>query len=81
MASISLAIMARLAVGSLGEERLVSIGPPSETVALLSGGLLLLGAVPVALLMRSSIIEPDDWDMTAYDARGHRFEPIKDRYV
>ena len=81
MASISLSILARLAVGSLGDERLVSIGPPSETVALLSGGLLLLGAIPVALLMRSSIVAPDDWDMTAYDARGHRFEPVKDRYV
>ena len=81
MASISLAVLARLAVGSLGDEKLVSIGPPSETVALLSGGLLLLGAIPVALLMRSSIVAPDDWDMTAYDARGHRFEPVKDRYV
>ena len=81
MASITLAVLARMAVGSLGEDRLVSIGPPSETVALLSGALLLLGAVPVALLMRPAIEEPDDWDMSAYDARGHRFEPVKDRHV
>lgn len=81
MASITLSILARLAVGSLGEDRLVSIGPASETVALFSGALLLLGAVPVALLMRPAFSEPDTWDTTAYDARGHRFEQVKDRHV
>ena len=81
MASITLSILARLAVGSLGADRLVSIGPPSETVALLSGALLLLGAVPAALLIRPAFSEPDHWDTTAYDARGHRFEQVKDRHV
>jgi hypothetical protein len=81
MASITLSILARLAVGSLGEDRLVSIGPPSETVALLSGALLLLGAVPVALLIRPAFSDADHWDTTAYDARGHRFEQVKDRHV
>ena len=81
MASITLSILARMAVGSLGEERLVSIGPPSETVALLSCALLLLGAAPVALLIRPALAEPDTWDTSAYAARGHRFEPVKDRHV
>ena len=50
IAAIVIAVFSRLSHGSLGDVRLVGLGPSSQVVALLSGGLLLIGAVPCALI-------------------------------
>lgn len=50
LAAIALAMAARLSFGSLGDVRLVGLGPSSESVALVSGLLLIVGGVPSALV-------------------------------
>ena len=70
IAAIWLAIAARMSFGSLGDVRLVGIGPRSESVALLSGGLLLLGAIPISMIVRprrSTTIAPDLDDDVLFD--------------
>ncbi len=44
------AVLSRLSYGSLGDVRLVGLGPSSQVVALLTGGLLIIGTVPCALI-------------------------------
>lgn len=50
IAAVALAILARLSSGSLGDVRLVALGPESESVALIGGILMLIGAVPAVLV-------------------------------
>lgn len=50
IAAIALAVITRMSFGSLGDMRLVGLGPSSEAVALIAGVLMLIGAVPTALV-------------------------------
>ena len=50
IAAIALAVATRISFGSLGDVRLVGLGPSSESVALIAGVLMLVGAVPTALV-------------------------------
>lgn len=50
IAAIALAVVTRISFGSLGDVRLVGLGPSSESVALIAGLLMLVGACPTALV-------------------------------
>lgn len=50
IAAIALSVLTRISFGSLGDVRLVGLGPSSESVALIAGVLLLIGAIPTALV-------------------------------
>ena len=50
VSAIALAVVTRISFGSLGDVRLVGLGPSSESVALIAGLLMLIGAAPTALV-------------------------------
>lgn len=52
VAGVAMAMMSALARGSLGQERMSDLGPNPPAVALAVIGLLLVGAMPAALILR-----------------------------
>ena len=59
VAAIALAIVTRISFGALGDVRLVGLGPSSESVALIAGLLMVIGAVPTALVAGRREAAPD----------------------
>ena len=59
IAAIALAVVTRISYGSLGDVRLVGLGPSSEAVALIAGVLMLIGAAPTALVAGRREASPD----------------------
>lgn len=54
LVGVGLAVCSALARGSLGDERLTALGPNPPSVAVAVIGLVLVGAIPLALLARPS---------------------------
>lgn len=53
LTGIGLGLLATLSAGSLGDVRLLSVGPDPISVGLLAFGLIAIGAVPTALALRA----------------------------
>lgn len=74
LGALVIAILARMSYGSLGDVRLVHLGPSSQLVALLTLITLLIGSVPSALAFRraatSASDDVDELDAARSDADG-----------